>query len=172
MRVASILSRELIAAIAAQARLPLSGVHGIAHWARVYENGLRLAGQNGACLPIVELFAVLHDACRVQDGPDPGHGRRGAELARSLHGTYFSLPAEELEVLCYACVYHTDGLLEADVTVQTCWDADRLDLGRVGITPRPQRLCTAAARDPAVLSWANDRATRRLVPALIAAGWT
>lgn len=32
-----------------------------------------------------------------------------------------------------ALAYHSDGYTEGDITVQVCWDADRLDLGRVGI---------------------------------------
>ena len=44
-------------------------------------------------------------------------------------------------ILHYACVHHTDGLTEGDVSVQACWDADRLDWGRVGIRPAPLRLC-------------------------------
>jgi hypothetical protein len=36
--------------------------------------------------------------------------------------------------------------LDGDITVQTCWDADRLDLPRVGIQPLPQFLCTEAAK--------------------------
>ena len=43
--------------------------------------------------------------------------------------------------------HHSDGRVDADVTVQTCWDADRLDLGRVGKRPDPRLLCTPAARD-------------------------
>jgi uncharacterized protein len=39
--------------------------------------------------------------------------------------------------------------------VQTCWDADRLDLGRVGIIPRPDRLCTEEARDPVLFERAD-----------------
>ena len=46
----------------------------------------------------------------------------------------------------------------ADPTVLTCWDADRLDLGRVGITPRAEKLCTSAACNPAVMAKANHRA--------------
>jgi uncharacterized protein len=51
------------------------------------------------------------------------------------------------------------GLTAAEVTVQTCWDADRLDLGRVGIIPRPDRLCIEEARDPVLF----ERAYRRSV---------
>jgi uncharacterized protein len=47
--------------------------------------------------------------------------------------------------------------LQGDVTVQTCWDADRLDLGRVGIRPVASRLCTPAARAPDVIAWAYAR---------------
>ena len=67
-----------------------------------------------------------------------------------------------LDQLVYACQYHSDGLTEADTTVQTCWDADRLDLGRVGIKPNPSRLCTIAASDPAFLRAAYDRSRRRM----------
>ncbi|MCB2041992.1 MAG: hypothetical protein KDH48_15080, partial [Rhodoferax sp.] len=57
-----------------------------------------------------------------------------------------------------ACRGHSDGHRAGhDVTVLTCWDADRLDLGRVGIRPLPERLCTAAAREPVVLEWAYRR---------------
>jgi len=47
-----------------------------------------------------------------------------------------------------------------EVTVQTGWDADRLDLGRVGIVPRPDKLCTAQARDPVLLERAYRRSVR------------
>ena len=40
-----------------------------------------------------------------------------------------------MELLIEACKYHSDGFTEADITVQTFRDADRLDLGRVGIRP-------------------------------------
>jgi len=49
--------------------------------------------------------------------------------------------------------------------VQTCWDADRLDLGRVGKMPRRDLLCTEAAKDRRVIAWANRRAVEDAVPA-------
>ena len=53
---------------------------------------------------------------------------------------------KEKELLIEACKYHSDGLIDADITIQTCWDSDRLDLGRVGIKPSPDRLCTVVAK--------------------------
>jgi uncharacterized protein len=153
--------RELIKAIRAQFQLDWHGIHGAPHWARVQENGLRLAGSTGANIAVVRLFAFLHDSRRANDGTDTLHGTLAAEFARELHGRAFELPDAELELLVAACRGHSDGLLEADVTVQTCWDADRLDLGRVGIRPDPARLCAAAARDSALIAWAFKRSLRR-----------
>ena len=38
-----------------------------------------------------------------------------------------------------------------------CWDADRLDLARVGIVPNPKYLCAAYARRPDVIQAAINR---------------
>jgi uncharacterized protein len=62
-----------------------------------------------------------------------------------------------LDLLMEACRGHSDGQLVADVTVMTCWDADRLDLGRVGIRPDPKRLCSDIARSEGVICAAYDR---------------
>ena len=56
-------------------------------------------------------------------------------------------------------------------TIQTCWDADRLDLGRVGITPDPSWLCTEAAKRPEVIAWADGRARFGLVPECVTTEW-
>jgi uncharacterized protein len=150
----------LIAAIRQGCALNWNGVHGASHWARVRRNGLRLARLTGAKVEIVELFAFLHDSKRVNDRRDPGHGKRAAEFILTLQGSLLALPEADLALLTYACEYHTAGLTEADVTVQTCWDADRLDLGRAGITPQAQYLCTPAAKDPAMIEWAYRQSLR------------
>ena len=149
--------QELIARVRGEFALSWDGIHGVAHWERVRDNGLRLAKLTGATAQIVEFFAFLHDAKRVNDGRDPDHGKRAAEFARSLRGSLIALPDEGLELLTFACEYHTDGLTEANVTVQTCWDADRLDLGRIGVRPNPRYLCTDAAKEPAMIEWAFRR---------------
>jgi uncharacterized protein len=154
----------LIQTILYEYQLSWKGVHGITHWARVLENGLRLASHTGARTLVVSLFAVFHDSRRTNESHDPGHGRRGAEFGKILNGEAFHLSSEDFTLFETACAYHTDSLTTGDVTVQTCWDSDRLDLGRVGIMPDPRYLCTAAARQPEFLSWAYERSRLRYEP--------
>jgi len=137
------------------------GIHGVGHWARVRYNGLLLARQNGADRRVVELFAFLHDVRREHDGHDREHGERAADLVREIDGRFFSLSRPDRRLLEIACREHSDGHGQADLTVQTCWDADRLDLGRVGIRPDPDRLCTEQARSRALIAAAWARSTAR-----------
>ena len=111
-------------------------------------------------MAVVELFAFFHDSCRVNEYTDHDHGKRGADLALKLQGRMFEASADEMSLLVEACTGHSDGHTEADITVQTCWDADRLDLGRVGIRPNPKYLCTAVAREAGVLKGAYLRSVR------------
>jgi uncharacterized protein len=154
----------LVRLLKAEFRLDWGGIHGVPHWARVRHNGLLLARETGARADVVECFALLHDSQRFHDGSDRGHGARAASFVRHIQGEWLSLDGEGLELLAYACEFHSAGLLDADVTVQTCWDADRLDLGRVGIRPDPNRLCTAAARDARMLEAAYARSLERPTP--------
>lgn len=145
------------------------GIHGVVHWARVLENGLRIADLNGADKEVVALFALFHDSRRESDGWDPDHGLRGGELAKSLRGERVHLDDDRFDLLFEACRLHTDGFVEGDVTLLTCWDADRLDLGRVGITPDPRRLGTKAARK--LVGWANIRAIDGHEPSEVLSAW-
>lgn len=161
----------VLRAVLEEYTLPWDGYHGVAHWARVLENGVRLAGETGALVEVVQLFAVLHDSRRVSDGSDPRHGPRAAAFAEELRGVVFDLPDAEFRLLHRACSGHTRERTHPDVTIRTCWDADRLDLGRVGMTPESGRLCTDAARRPDMIRWADGRATFGVVPALVTAAW-
>jgi uncharacterized protein len=151
--------------------LPWFGTHGVMHWARVLENGMNLAKKTGADVEIVRLFAVLHDSKRTNEGIDPGHGLRGAEYAVELRGTYFDLADYKFDLLYQACARHTKGDTEADVTIQTCWDADRLDLLRAGIRPAEEHLCTEFAKDPTVIAWANERSQYNFAPDFVYESW-
>jgi uncharacterized protein len=156
---------RLVAALRPSYRLRWEGIHGWPHWMRVRENGARLAAVTGADLDVVEAFALLHDIARRNDAWDPRHGARAAALVDELPNGLLRLDRSQLERLTFACAHHTEGLLDADVTIQTCWDADRLDLGRVGIEPDPALLCTEAARRPEVLEWAWQRSIGAESPA-------
>ena len=151
--------------------LAWGGDHGVSHWARVLENGFRLASETGADIRVVQLFAVLHDSRRISEAHDPDHGPRAAEFARAIRGTLFDLPDHEFRLLDRACAGHTHERTHPDVTIRTCWDADRLDLGRVGITPHPSRLCTEVAKRPETIRWADGRASFRVVPAFVWEDW-
>lgn len=138
-------------------KLDPAGIHGISHWGRVLENGTQLAELTGANLRIVQLFALFHDSRRMNDDRDTEHGARGAELAGEMNGKLFNLDPEELILLQDACTRHTMGFIDADITVQTCWDADRLDLPRVDRFPVPEKLCTEPARDRAFMNLTCER---------------
>jgi len=122
-------------------------LHGPSHWRRVERNGLLIATKSGAIEEVVRLFAVFHDSRREHDGWDDTHGGLGASYAASLRGVLFNLSDEHFNLLNYACTWHTHGQLSDDPTIGTCWDADRLDLGRVGMHPASQYMSTEFGRE-------------------------
>lgn len=128
-----------------QFRIDWNGIHGQRHWARVEYHGLRVARLRNADELVAELFALLHDSCRANEHTDRRHGQRGAEFAESLNKRFFDLDNRQIDTLCYAIRHHSGGDVSADPTIQSCWDADRLDLGRVGIRPSPAFLSAEAA---------------------------
>jgi uncharacterized protein len=119
------------------------GIHGPEHWRRVLANGLRVARATPEADPLViAAFAALHDAYRLNDGDDPEHGSRAARHARALEGV---LSPEQLDTLCAALEEHDRGATTEHPTIGACWDADRLDLPRVGIEVDPRFLSTPFA---------------------------
>lgn len=151
--------------------LPVNDIHGVVHWARVLENGLRLCEETGADVKVVSLFAILHDSQRRNEGYDPDHGPLAAEFAKELRGTLFELEDRQFWRLYYACEGHTHELTHEDITIQTCWDADRLDLGRIGIEPHPARLCTKVAKRKEIIDWAYGRGAMEFVPVRVSEEW-
>ena len=135
----------LIALLRSEFRLDWHGVHGAPHWARGRHHGRYLARLRAADTLVVDLFALLHDSQRQNDFRDPLHGHRAAEFAAALNGRCFDLAPRQLDWLTLAMTQHSDGHLSTNATVQSCWDADRLDLGRVGIMPHPRLLSVPAA---------------------------
>src|SRR5262245_2110724 len=100
--------------------LPWKGDHGIADWARVMENGLHLAGDTGADIEVVQLFAIPHDSQRVNEGSDPERGPRAAAIASEPRGVSFDLPDRAFQLLHRAFSGHTHERTYPDITMQTC----------------------------------------------------
>ena len=157
------MTRDILEAIFDGYTLKLRGIHGVYHWARVLENGKRIAEETGADTELVQLFSIFHDCRRFNENTDPDHGRGGADFAATLRGSLVQLEPSRFQLLHYACTHHTEGMTEGDPTVQACWDADRLDLGRVGTELDREFLCTDFAKEPHIMQWANDRAWEGLV---------
>ncbi len=147
----------LLEAVRAQYALDWYGIHGLHHWERVRDNGARLAPCTGADPVVVEFFAALHDSRRLNDARDLHHGPRAAAWIRTLDPSLLPLTPGQIELLAEACRTHTRGVATDDATLGTCWDADRLDLFRVGRRPDPRQLVTDAARDLNILEWAISR---------------
>jgi uncharacterized protein len=121
-------------------------IHGPVHWQRVESFGLKIAERSGADIAVVRLFALLHDSCRRNDGDDLEHGPRAAAMLHRIVPSVFALDRDRLELLEHAVRHHTSGLISDDPTIGACWDADRLDIGRVGITPSPDYMSTACGK--------------------------
>jgi uncharacterized protein len=136
----------LIALIKSEFKLNWGGIHGANHWARVLHHGKTIGELRQADLLVVELFGFLHDSCRLNDGKDPQHGQRAADFAHGIQGDFYQLTPKQLDALCYAMQHHSGGEVSTNATIQTCWDSDRLDLGRVGIIPSPKFISAEGAQ--------------------------
>lgn len=120
--------------------------------------GLGLARQVDGCDgEIVLLFALLHDTQRFNESRDPEHGLRAALFAQKLCAEgALTLSDERLDVLVDACTRHDKGYVSDDPTTGACWDADRLNLWRVGIAPEARLLSTRPAREPELIDEARS----------------
>lgn len=141
-----------------------SELHGPAHWARVHRFGVLLADHmnlSERALQCVEVFGWVHDLARVDDGGGNQHAIDGAEHAFAVVPELFPvLTEDQLLLVSQAIQYHSDGLTSdgayfqglLDVrgwtedelidTVGACWDADRLDLLRLGVRPSGRYMST------------------------------
>lgn len=157
----------LYARLLSEFQLPTESIHGPSHWKRVETYGLHLARHNGADPSVVRLFAYFHDCCRIAEEFDPDHGLRAAQKAREMSSA-LKLTDEALETLYQACAGHTDLKFSHDPTIGACWDADRLDLDRVGVDTDPDFFSTTEgkrlARLPAISRRLEVGITLNLTP--------
>ena len=125
--------------VIAQFSLGKNSCHYVDHWDRVAAYGAFLGGDS----EVVRYFALLHDSQRWSEGHDPEHGPRAALYAAEHCGF---LQPEQLMKLMLACRDHDRGRTHSDPTIGACWDADRLDLDRVGIHCDPNFMSTAEGK--------------------------
>ena len=134
------------------------GWHGIAHWSRVWRNARELCEVMGVNATVPCLFSYLHDSQRFDEGSDIEHGPRAVEWLERLYcERKLNIKANDFHLLTEAIAGHSDGGTDAHPIVQICWDSDRLDLGRVGIMPNPDYLCTDHAKKAETIQRAWNR---------------
>lgn len=153
-RIFRVLPPSDIQIISSQFRCSLEGIHGLRHWTRVAINALMLSDHEGGSDAVAVLFAFFHDLERDSEYGDPDHGARGA--ISFLQSEYAkTLSRHEIDVVSEACHWHTKGKRSEDKEIGLLWDADRLDLRRVLVTPEDPFLTTKTARDPRVKLWSD-----------------
>lgn len=139
---------NMIGKIASLLKISPDSIHGIGHWQRVEKIGHYISDRNGADKKIISAFAYLHDIGRTVEYDEAGHGKRSADIA-VRHFTFKELGLNEgqYEKLLIAISLHDIAdARSSDLTIQTCWDADRLDLLRVHIMPDKNLLYTDVAK--------------------------
>lgn len=125
----------------------LGTIHGVKHWDRVAKFGEMLFTE-GADRDVIMAFAYLHDCERKENGEDIEHGMRASMLIDTIRNTeLFFLNDSLIEKLKRACELHTIEHRTGDKTIDICFDADRMDLLRVGIKPLPDRMATEQGAD-------------------------
>jgi uncharacterized protein len=140
----------LLAEVREGATLIDSTHHGEQHWLAVARTGLEIRRADDQCdRKVLFLFALLHDARRELETRDPEHGPRAAGLALTLRErALFGIDDARMALLMEACQLHDTGAVSDEPSIGACYDADRLNLARLGITPDPSLLSRPVSRDP------------------------
>ena len=143
------LEPNLLNEIKNQFKLPIASLHGLSHWKRVEVMGRRLSASTKADMTVVTHFAYVHDSQRQSEDVDPSHAERAAIYCEQLYQQgVLKITKKQYSQLLYACKFHSDTKAKTDdVTIATCWDADRLDLIRLGIILYSGFLFTSCAKE-------------------------
>lgn len=110
--------------------LPDSQIHGYEHARRVGLFAEMLARTYGADPLFAVVAAYCHDCGRLNDGEDPEHGKRSWQrCADSVSRLFTGAPLDQLRV---AIEEHPLGMTSDVPLIAALWDADRVDLMRLG----------------------------------------
>lgn len=107
------------------------GIHGESHIRNVVKLAKRISRRE--CPQYtndVIVGAALHDVGRRDDFGGNEHAVRGSRIAKGVIKSYW--PNLHADKIVEAIKYHTGGLTTSDPLIGSIWDADRLDLVRLG----------------------------------------
>lgn len=132
-------------------KLDYLGDHGIFHWYFVYKNTQLLSQHYQIDSKVFKLFSLLHDSKRENEFEDKEHGKKASKYILELvQRKLIDIQDSDLARLLFACENHTylssNNELANDIIVQICLDSDKLDLPRVGITPKEKYMLTSYAK--------------------------
>jgi HD superfamily phosphodiesterase len=120
------------------------GLHGFDHLGRVAILAGRLARAVGEDVESAVVMGFLHDSARKDDGGGCLHAIESAVLARKLLLEFY--PQMDRGRICDSIKRHADGETTSDLMVACLWDADRLELKRLGRVVDPDLLSTEIAK--------------------------
>ncbi len=119
-------------------------LHGISHLRRVAILSGRLANAVGEDVESAVVMGFLHDCARRNDKNDIDHARDSEVLARGLIERFYS--HLDVDRICEAIAGHADGEVTSDPFTGCLWDADRMELKRIGRTIDLDLLSTKVAK--------------------------
>lgn len=158
-----LINKRTLNKILNQFELDIDGYHGFHHWARVIDNGIKIAEHYQLNKNIIIGFGLFHDIMRENDDDDPDHGFRGANFLEEIKNeTNFT--QDEIDIIKEAATTHTEGFNTDSLIIGACWDADRLDLYRVGIYPDIDFLSTEYAKNETLIEERSLLAEKEILP--------
>jgi uncharacterized protein len=139
-------------------QIALDGNHGVNHWLNVLKLGQKISRKNKADKQVLTYFALLHDSRRIKEVGDNLHGQRAShDLQKELaKNNFLKLDHNQRTQLLEAIANHSiSNAKSTDITIQTCWDSDRLDLWRISSEPNPELLYTKHAKTKRMINFAK-----------------
>ena len=119
-------------------------IHGVGHLRRVAYLAGRFAKVEDVCVKEAVIGGFLHDCARKDDRGGRTHAHESGDLALDIMLEHW--PDVDLDKIYSAIYNHADGLTTDDHLTGCIWDADRIALTRLGITPDPKLLSTNVAK--------------------------
>ena len=113
------------------------GIHGEKHARNVCILAARIAERCGGDQDVIQWAALLHDIGRENDGNDPDHGERGAEIAEHIIKTENLRPDIEM---VKQCIHQHCRPPRTSHEAKVMSDADKLDRFRLGMNAMNEEL--------------------------------